>query len=293
MSIDRKKLSTFTDELQTIYSRYKFVFKCALCLRDFSIKDIEEGRVINAHIIPGKLGGSITTIACRCCDSRIGHDIEGPTINYLHDSDVIQGRKSGKMRGKSYVSIGNKLCPTQVSSTSDGKIVVKILNPAHVAKFFEQNFVKPPFQIRMYLQQSRKARDDKVAPLLLKMAYLAAFDQYGYTYILQKELDWIRAILKDPTSNEMPYRCALLSQNPLLAGPVKGMEYLLFPVKVNEFNVPTFIARNCLVVLPPLERNSKQVFNGYGLEGKEQIRIEYRVIHAKDKMVIELKLFIN
>lgn len=265
MSLNLEKLSRFTTELRTLFPEYKYIFKCPFCLRDFSEPDIDTNKIIDAHIIPEKLGGRSKTVACAECDNRIGHEIEGPMINFLYANEIMHGRRIGKVWGKTYARINDKKYRTQISGTKDKRILVHLPIPQEVDEFFKQDFENLKKASIVY-ECSERINDEIVSPLFLKMAYLAAFERYGYRYIFHPELNWIRDVLNDVRKYKIPYKCSFIPSEPVMNQLPKKLEYALIPMKIKSWTAPTFMWKACVVLLPPFRDGKPRQFVGFGIE---------------------------
>lgn len=271
MSVNRTKLNRCTEELKNIFSDYKSSYKCPICLHDFSIEDVDKGKLCDAHIIPKTLGGKRRTIVCTNCDNKIGHEIEGPIKNYLTNLSTIYLKKNGKIYGSSEIIIEGKTFPAQISANKGKGWTIKMLDPNLVEQLFGQ-IKKAPFKVTALIPKPRKATNQTNTALSLKIAYLAAFEHYGYNYILKNQLNWVRDALRSPQSYKTPYKCSFIID----PYPFKN-EYLLIRYSLIGFDTPIFIGKlgklGTLVLLPPFEQDPNKPFNGYGLENRHQVII--------------------
>jgi len=272
MPVNIAKLYKFTKQLKVIFPDYKSSFKCPICLHDFSEADINEGKLCDAHIIPKTLGGHKKTIVCTNCDNRIGHDIEGPIVNHIMDFEKMFLRRSGKVSGGAFISIENELYPAQISTTKGKRWSIIMPNQSKFASFVKK-MDSTPATIKTLLQLPRKANDVVLQAFSLKIAYLASFEHYGYKYILQKELDWVRSIINSPKSYKAPYKFSFMVKQ----SPFEGLEYVINLNHPDNINALIFLGSlsrfAVLVILPPLEKDSNRPFSGIGLTDKHQINI--------------------
>lgn len=263
MPLNFEKLERYTAELRDLFPGYSYTFKCPICFRDF---DIQQKKIIDAHIVPQSLGGRLTTFSCVECDSRIGHDIEGPIINFLLDGEVLEGRRVGKVRGgETLLRIDNREYRARISVAKKGQIMVNLPNPYEYAYFLEHD-AQNMHKSQIIYDWSGRVSDEKITPLFLKMAYLAAFDTYGYRYIYHHELNWVRYILNSIKGYRIPYKCSFIPKDSLMNLLPTKLEYCFCPMKMESWIAPTFMWKICVVVLPPFRDGKPRQFTGYGLE---------------------------
>ena len=275
MSPSIAKVSRFTEELKAIFPDYSFSFRCPVCLRDFTEADVIDGRLCDAHIIPAKLDGSTKTTVCAACDSRIGHEIEGPLMNYLTNLSTIYLKRGGKIRGSSKIVIGDQIYPARISVDTSKGWTIEMLDPTRSEDLVEQ-VRKGPFRATLLVSKSQKATNNALTAFALKAAYLAAFEHLGYKYILQRQLDWIRQVIRSPQSFGTPYKSVFL----IKPYPLKG-EYLLIRHAIVGFDAVIILAKigdaGTCVILPPFELAPNQEFSGYALEDKQELAITFEV----------------
>jgi len=271
MPLNSTKLNRFTKELKTMFPGYSLLFKCPVCLCDFSETDVKKGRLCDAHIIPEKLGGINKTIVCTSCDSKIGHEIEGPIINHLTNLSIMNLKKNGKVYGSSQIVIEGESYPAKISANKGKGWTIEMLDPYRAERLFEQA-KKKPFRFTALFRKSHKATNQSFRAFSLKIAYLAAFEHYGYKYILQDQLNWLRNALCRPQSCEAPYKCSFM----IGAYPFR-YEYLLIRYPLTGFDASIFIGKlgnlGTLVLLPPFEQDPNKPFSGYGLENGHQVTV--------------------
>lgn len=273
MALDFEKLKRFTSELKRLLPNYGYTFKCPFCFRDFSNDDIVQRKVIDAHIIPESLGGRTTTIACYECDNRIGTAIEGPAINWTSDIEIMTGKRTGKIRGgKTYLRTQNRNYKVEILANKKNQVVINIPNPNDYAYFLEHDVHNIDKSQRSY-DWSERVTDEQLAQFYLKMAYLAAFDKYGYKYIYHSELNWIRCALASKAKYHIPYKFFFTQKGSLLDSLPVALEFGFCPMKIQSWIAPMFFWKAGVVFLPPFRSSNSKQFDGFGLESKKQHRM--------------------
>ena len=88
------------------------------------------------------------------------------------------------------------------------------------------------------------------------MAYYAAFDRFGYKYILNPNLDWIRKAIVDPQDKVLPYKAAFYSGADLMSVLPGKPEFAIAGMYFGKVRVPIFFINHLMVFLPPFPPHS-------------------------------------
>src|SRR5690242_11774621 len=78
------------------------VVLCPLCLGEYSEEalDLDDPELTEEHIIPGSLGGEITTLPCKRCNSLHGTELDAHLIQMLTVKDALAGVGTLPLRGR-------------------------------------------------------------------------------------------------------------------------------------------------------------------------------------------------
>lgn len=248
MSINEAKLRAFQREIESIDSDFRGIFRCPICLNDYQY----ESYLANSHIIPESLGGRSKTIACESCDSVIGANLEGPLANYINNLEVLGLKKRNrKVHGKVSLSYAGKNYKTRILS-KDNTLIVNLPVPGDIealeADMKNTDLVK--FTLNCHFNSNKV--NNRAAQLIgLKMAYYAAFDQFGYRYILNSGLDWIRDIIRNPEYKNLPYTAAFYSPEDIMSILPDKPEFAIHEFYFEDVCVPVFFINHLMVFLPP------------------------------------------
>jgi hypothetical protein len=272
MTINKEKLNNFIKVLKEIEPNFNGLFRCPICLSDY----LHESDLVNGHIIPKALGGKAKTIVCRKCDTTIGSKLEGPLINHVSNLNVLSFKKNDKIRSKMTLSYEGKTYKTRIE-LKDKLMTIKLPNPgdidlltANIKKNKETNYT-------LNYHFKNKNINNRATQLLgLKIAYYAAFNRFGYRYILNSDIDWIRDAILNSSTNELPYKATFYSKMDLMSiSPIK-MEFIIPEIYFEKLRVPIFISNHTLVILPPFSPHSiddqKKLFSN---NSKKNITIKF------------------
>ena len=197
-------------------------YVCPLCIGTFTISDLEsksQNPLTEEHNPPEKLGGKVTLLTCKSCNSKCGSDLDAHLLNYLLENEFnkfypntkttveykvedlkIRGEVEIDKSGTCIFKLNGKMAnPRDVSSFNS------MVLPRNIAKydsFFDpkrtnirivpKNFRISPFQ---------KSKINRVNIALLKIAYLKAFEEIGFALLAISPLSKIREQIRNPDKN--------------------------------------------------------------------------------------------
>jgi HNH endonuclease len=172
---------------------------CPLCLRAFgraAISDMGDDGLSLEHIIPGALGGTYVTLSCRRCNRRQGSALDAHLVRMIRTLDWAAGDGSTL---KGTVQIGDAELPMEGSwSAGEEPTTIKILGgkPKLLEEFQtmargmgEGDTVNLTFSLAYVELKARRA--------LVRLGYLALFDQLGYQYVLSGAGECVRKLLAE------------------------------------------------------------------------------------------------
>lgn len=171
--------------------------RCPLCLKVFDRQSLEaidpNKRLTVEHIIQKALGGDWCTLTCRICNNNAGPTTDAAFVKMINalNGKPLQGHVA--LNGNSFNSY-----VTQATGPDDAPLL-KIVIPGGKPAALESLKVEltAPSEIAKALHVEFQLPFKKTEPqmALLRTAYLAAFDLFGYEYILTDAADVIRRVL--------------------------------------------------------------------------------------------------
>lgn len=249
----------YTESLHRVDASTTALFRCPICLQDINDENQFTQDVAKAHIIPKAFGGKSKTYVCCNCDNKIGHTFEGHFINLVKNMRILAKKQNGKLRGKQEYTKNNVVCPAQMAVKKDKGWEVTLPRPGDAVHLLDKipkdRNIRNPVKLNFFFTLSEKNDNPAIRMTMLKISYLGAFLNFGYDYILHKQLDWIRYALlnNDESQNLYDYFNVLCTQSNgdfsrlyTFNGIVNGKSALVSVIKI--YNVET------LVILPPQNR---------------------------------------
>jgi hypothetical protein len=173
---------------------------CPICLNQFTEKDLNE-ESINMLTLedapPKSLGGRASTLTCKNCNNKCGHEIDFHLTERLIELDERAFLPNTKTQAH-FTHNGIKI-KGEINIDNDGVFTTlfdkKNNHPEKFEKYFEATGKGDISDLEF--RHSRVAKH-RLEVALLKTAYILAFEQYGYTLILSHPYDIVREQLLNP-----------------------------------------------------------------------------------------------
>ena len=175
---------------------------CPLCLHTYAIGNNE---LTLEHVPPESVGGKPILITCKACNNNCGADIdvclmnEIEIVHNLNHLDTIPQKTKLAFNG---VEINAQ---TTFSKTEGFKFIISPdnNNPIEFEGFMtEAKNAKDGYEIKFAANITNRKRDYNLANVaLLKSAYLMAFHELGYMYVLNANTNIVREQIQNPKKN--------------------------------------------------------------------------------------------
>ncbi|MCX6344885.1 MAG: hypothetical protein NT018_07405 [Armatimonadetes bacterium] len=287
MKTVRKLFDIFSANLGLYREDHSERFMCPLCLRTFSVNQINND-LSKAHIIPQVLNGKEWTLACGTCNNKVGSEIESCEAERVNYHLALSGKSNKVIRAKLIFSNkdGNTIGPVQADMRIKDcdenqrlQLFVKQKGSNPEAWELHNNISCGKTPAGQWKQEVHYCgtRSLKCAQLTyVHAAYLFMFHQFGYEWIFSPGAEIIRKQIMSP---DEPIFAPLA---PALAGlPISKDKLTL--ILVNE---PVDF-RSFLVMLPQFPGWSKHQGVWMPLFGSEykqppQRRVDLSVASVPD-----------
>lgn len=181
------------------------LFVCPLCFDGFTVEELENKNITIEHVPPSSLGGKSVTLTCKSCNNAHGSSLEAPLhreISNLSFAFEITG--ATKNMRATFNTLSNSI-GMNVTIDEDRKYVM-----LPVAKQSDSRVMQQMHDIFMnakldtvnlqYKTESRTA----IHGAFLRIAYLLAFRQLGYGFLINQNLVPVREQLKDHGRKVIP-----------------------------------------------------------------------------------------
>lgn len=174
---------------------------CPICLSKFDKTQIKELSLEDAP--QASLGGSKIAITCKKCNNTCGHEIDSHLTNfikYIEEKEFLPG-SNRRVKIFDEEKIVNAIL--EVGNSCELKMIIpgKINNPTtlsnHISKMKEGEIIdiqNNPLKIDM----------KKVSVAILKNAYILLFAKFGYSFLLDKFYNQLRAQILEPMRYIIP-----------------------------------------------------------------------------------------
>lgn len=173
---------------------------CPLCLRAFCIDD--SGGCTLEHVPPKAVGGKPIVITCKDCNNNLGADIDAYLFNEIEMVYNLSHLYS--VPQKSVIAFNGISINGQTTFSKESGFLFMVKPDNNSPKVYERFMSeiknsKEGYQINLSANITNHKRNVDLANVaVLKSAYLMAFQQLGYMYILNSNLDIVRRQINNP-----------------------------------------------------------------------------------------------
>ena len=194
--------------LKEIDLKYDRTFICPICLKQFSIDDLEpssSNMLTLEHAPPESAGGNGVALTCKQCNSEAGRHLDFHLTERLLEAD----RRALSPNSFSRVKVTNNGVTVQANLlvSNDGEIKMhhseKNNNLIKLLEFIDavHPIENPKIDIDFGQPKTEYSRFEIA---LLKSAYILTFAKFGYSFILGGEYDVVREQILNPTRKIYP-----------------------------------------------------------------------------------------
>jgi hypothetical protein len=188
--------------LRGISLKYDKTYICPICLRQFSEQDLADtapNMLTVEHAPPDASGGKGMVLTCKECNSVAGSEIDFHLIERIQEAERRQllPNTSAKVR----VTSGNLTVQASVQVGADGVMTMRHSNknnhPQKLLSFVDR--VGPTTNPFIQIEFGKIQTDaHRMQVGLLKTAYILAFAEFGYSFLLDSVYDTVRKQLLNP-----------------------------------------------------------------------------------------------
>ena len=223
-------------------------FICPLCLHTYAIDNTE---LTLEHVPPESVGGKPILITCKACNSNRGADIDVCLMNELEIVHNINHLDTIPQKTKLTFNGVEINAQTTFSKTEGFKFMISPdnNNPIEFEGFMtEAKNAKEGYEIKVLANISYRKRDYELANIaLLKSAYLMAFHELGYMYVLNANTNIIRDQIQNPKKNVIGNTFIIDSKYGVLENLSDGVYY----AKLNNIG--------CVIVIMELKLRQSEI----------------------------------
>ena len=190
----RTLFSLYAGNLSLYFPHLANVFICPLCLRQFGVKALDgrDPELSIAHVFPDSLGGRRVTLACKACNSTVGHRLEAALAKERDLNEWWAGKRPLRVRfNNSKSDAALELNFSKDRERIEVKLRAKQTDP-HDWKTIIDN---PPDNDDPLRAKLPTPDSESLVLALIHSAFMLMFSELGYEYILSENVDAIRNLL--------------------------------------------------------------------------------------------------
>lgn len=217
---------------------------CPLCLRPFTYEKGSKRLPSAEHIRPSSLGGTLEypVVTCKECNNNHGREMEVHLRNAMHAFDFLDGKGAMPvMIDNEYGHVSANLCwdATPITFRVLGEKASDTRAVEELPKLLREN-AKISFKMNFRFTWEAYSR------AVVRIGYLAAFRQFGYSYAFSAGAAQVREILDGAVVPEN----LIMEARPDSAPPVPFMVHSLADSVLVVFQTDSLTTRWTGVMLP-------------------------------------------
>jgi hypothetical protein len=181
-------------------------FACPICLGLFDQNALTNPqRLTVAHIYPGALGGSLTTLTCAACNHRMGTEFDSHVVNQARSARAsADGKLIARMR------FGNSTKDVGVELSLNGEIKgISVSgehsNPAAVTELKTYMGAMTSTGATLHLSVPLGFNPKRLETGLWHSAYLMMFYEFGYEFVFSGLGEHMRKVLAEGIDPAEPF----------------------------------------------------------------------------------------
>lgn len=285
---------SYASNLSAYCPQFKGIFRCPLCLRDFSKDSILSKEITLEHVIPSSIGGRLTTLTCCKCNSESGCRLEAHLVQRLRTEDIFAGKRQSSLTTRVTTGKGEFGAEMRIFGEQNRTILIRAIESISSPRLHElavEELESGLNEFSIHGNLGYKETPSRVAAL--RMAYLMMFRYFGYGYILYPTLARVRAQVFQPEV-ETNALAGMFWLEDLPAANVVAI--LNQPEQLRCFlaviDLSTAIKRNLAVVLPGLDPESETIYERWAIAAKSsssKLKPRVDLIHFAPAFVSDSK----
>ena len=200
--LDTKNMLDFVPQSNNVYV-------CPLCLKEFTEEKI--GELSQEDAPQAKLGGSRIALTCKICNNTCGSSIDCYLINRIENYENSLFIPNTKRNIK--IKFSDKEVNGQLEVNAEGEMTIRNNYNQNDPKLLDKYMKNLVEDVVISVENKTKKTDDlRFSVALLKNAYIILFSKFGYSFILNKHYDKIRAQIATPNSEILPqlWKCSTI-----------------------------------------------------------------------------------
>lgn len=199
---------------------------CPLCQHVYAIA---HDALTLEHVPPESVGGKPILVTCKACNNHLGADLD---VYLMNELEILHNLSHlDTIPQKSRIAFNGVGINGQTTySKSDGfKFMISPdnNNPIEFEGFIkEARNAKEGYQIKLKANITNRKRNVDLANIaLLKSAYLMAFHELGYMYVLNPSTNKVREQILNPKQQLINVPCVIADEDGIPKDMLQGVYY--------------------------------------------------------------------
>jgi len=198
-----KSLYEISQELARFNVNLLGLFRCPACLRDLPVENFGNADVNKAiseeHIIPDAVGGKHTTFLCKRCNSSFGHNQTKWLVEWIKLNEGGALFPTNPKKQKARIRANGRKINGSMHLAEGGELEFytdrKRTNPID----YDAHWRDPkPSEITIEYSMPIFSNEETLRVGYLTAAYGLWFKNFGYSFVLQSNLDAVREQILHP-----------------------------------------------------------------------------------------------
>lgn len=199
MDLRATALRELSQELCRFDMSFRGKFRCPTCFQDFSTASSGDD-ITEEHVIPKSVGGKLTTLLCKACNSRFGHQQTRWLSDYIAlPDDGLPFHRDGKKQKASATAKGLRVGGT-LREASDGVLEFVADRRRSNPTDYDLWHSAPVDEMTISYRLDVFKNEPSLQVGFLTAAYGLWFKNFGYSWAFQTALDDVRRQIQSPDS---------------------------------------------------------------------------------------------
>jgi hypothetical protein len=202
---------------------------CPLCLGEFGRSDVRS--LTKEHVLSKSLGGRAVTLTCKPCNNAGGHKVQAHLKTLFKINEGFRG--DGDFTGR-FTMLGETV-PVGVHVLRGAGLAIAARGGSPRALEAIERGFKSPDPCKWSVQFKVPYSPGKASAAIARAAYLAAFYQMGYRYILSDAVNILRQEIVSAMDSHSDRLCLLTGKlGPAPAPSGNEPEAVIIPVVLED-----------------------------------------------------------
>jgi hypothetical protein len=246
LNLRSASLLELSQELARFSYELRGKFRCPTCLRDFTCNSpsTEDGLITEEHIIPKSAGGTLSTFLCKGCNSSFGAKQTRWLGDWINHNKGKAPFPINPKKQKARATANGLTVNGSLRLAEDGAIEFISDRTRSDPKQYDQLWASRFPEISVSFSAPVFRNESALRVGYLTAAYILWFKHFGYSWILQRTLDPVRAQILHPEQDIIRWNYLIEADSREIKSPSVGL------IKFRDQIFPFAHIYDHLVLLP-------------------------------------------